>query len=274
MNEKLDEVGIWTETKLKITRAYIREYSKILARQPNLKFAYIDAFAGAGTHLTKETGNEIPGSPRVALDSDPSFHEYHFIEMNPERVERLRHLAAEYPKLSVQVHQGDCNHVLPNKILPTFGWRSFRRAFCLIDPYGMNLRWDVVKMAGELGTVEILLNFPVLAMNRNALLRNPEVTKQSQVLRMTDFWGDDSWRDELYRESLQGNLFGEIDEEKVSNAELAKAYCKRLKEVAGFKYVSDPRPMLNTNNAVLYYLIFASPKKTGDKIMSHILKRL
>jgi hypothetical protein len=54
------------------------------------------------------------------------------------------------------------------------------------------------------------------------------------------------------------------------NQMIAEAYRKRLKEVAGFKYVPEPIPMRNSKNAVVYYLFFASPNETGAKIVGEI----
>ena len=42
--------------------------------------------------------------------------------------------------------------------------------FCLLDPYGLHLDWEVMRTAGELGTIDMFLNFPIMDMNRNALL--------------------------------------------------------------------------------------------------------
>ena len=44
----------------------------------------------------------------------------------------------------------------------------------------------------------------------------------------------------------------------------------RLKAVAGFKCVPDPTPMRNSSGAILYYLFFASPNKTGQGILQDI----
>jgi three-Cys-motif partner protein len=68
------EVGFWSEIKLEIIREYAAAYSRVLTAQqsPTLYHVYIDAFAGAGVHVSREkTGAWVPGSPLVALDTDP-----------------------------------------------------------------------------------------------------------------------------------------------------------------------------------------------------------
>lgn len=47
---KFDEVGHWSEIKLKIVRDYAAAYSKILTSK-NLHHAYVDGFSGAGVHI-------------------------------------------------------------------------------------------------------------------------------------------------------------------------------------------------------------------------------
>jgi three-Cys-motif partner protein len=68
---KLDEVGYWSEVKLDIVRDYAKAYSTILAAQQNPSFehVYIDAFAGAGIHISKTTGEVIEGSPLIAVST-------------------------------------------------------------------------------------------------------------------------------------------------------------------------------------------------------------
>ena len=65
---------------------------------------------------------------------------------------------------------------------------------------------------------------------------------------------------------------GEL-EEKTSNEAIAKAFCERLRNIAGFKYVAEPMPMRNSNGAIVYYLFFATPNKTADKIVQYIMDK-
>jgi three-Cys-motif partner protein len=104
-------------------------------------------------------------------------------------------------------------------------------------------------------------------MNMNVLKHNRSKVRTDQIDRMNTFWGDDSWQNAAYQTS--DGLFGSI-ESKSSNEVLAEAFRKRLKDVAGFAYVPEPIPMRNTSGAMVYYLFFASPNKTGAKIVTDI----
>jgi hypothetical protein len=83
-------------------------------------------------------------------------------------------------------------------------------------------------------------------------------------MRMTSFWGDDSWKQAAYAE--QTNLFGGVDSVKYGgNEQVVQAYRERLQKVAGFKYVPEPMPMRNSKGAIVYYLFFASQMRRGRR---------
>jgi three-Cys-motif partner protein len=267
--EHLDVVGNWTEMKLQILQDYAKEYAKILKSQPYIKHvAYIDGFAGAGAHISKESGEVIKGSPARALAIEPRFAHYHFVEMREDRVERLRKMGEDK---SVTVYQGDCNEVLLKDVFPQCRFEDYRRALCLLDPYKLNPNWEVVQTAGKMKSIEIFLNFMIMDANMNALKNNPDAVTPDQAQRMTAFWGDDSWRQAAYR--TERGLFGPMEEKEAGNEAVVEAYCKRLKDVAGFKFVPKPLPMCNTRGAVVYYLLFASQNSTGNKIAEHIFNK-
>jgi len=134
---EFDEIGYWSEIKLEIVRDYASAYSRILNAK-KLPHVYIDAFAGAGQHISKGTGEFVPGSPLNALNVRPPFREYHFIDLNSDKVEYLQNLTAG--KNDVHIYQGDCNDVLIRQIFPTLEYESYRRALCLLDPYGLDLK--------------------------------------------------------------------------------------------------------------------------------------
>jgi three-Cys-motif partner protein len=268
---RLDKIGYWSEIKLDIVREYAQAYSSVLAKRREIrKYVYIDAFAGAGVHISKRTGEYIPGSPLNALNVQPPFHEYHFIDLDGDKAGHLRQYVGNDP--TVSIHKGDCNSILLQEVFPRARYSDFNRALCLLDPYALNLDWAVVQTAGQSGSIEIFLNFMVMDMNMNVLWKNPDNVPPSQLERMDAFWGDRSWRNTLYQKP-QGRLPGFDLGEKVSNSAVATAYQERLKKVAGFDYVPEPMPMRNTQGAIIYYLFFASPKKTGEKIVSDIFNK-
>ncbi len=265
MAVEYDEIGIWSEVKLAIIREYATAYATIVEaqrrdRMRNLRWIYIDAYAGPGYHLSKTSGELVEGSPLIALNVNPPFHEYHFIDAEPRRAEQLRQLAGN--RDDVFIYSEDCNKVLISDIFPRAQYGHFRRALCLLDPYNINLSWQVIEAAGKAQSLEIFMNLMIMDINRNAMRRNPSKSIQSKMDQLTRLWGDESWKDAGY--SIEGNLFSEP--EKVSNEEFAEAFRERLEKKAGFKYVPTPMPMRTKSNSTIYYLYFASQKPVAARI--------
>ncbi|MFH0914421.1 MAG: three-Cys-motif partner protein TcmP [Chloroflexota bacterium] len=266
-----DRIGYWSEIKLDIVRQYALQYSKILSSQKNpaLYHVYIDAFAGSGKHISKMTKGFVPGSPQIALDIKPPFKEYYFIDIDGDKVAELNEIVSNRPE--AHVLEGDCNSILLTEVFPKVRWEDYRRGLCLLDPYGLDLNWQVIETAGRMRSIDMFLNFPVMDMNRNVLWTNPEGVDIADISRMDVYWGDETWKQAAYRQTP--NLFGEIQEVKESNRPIALAFRKRLEQVAGFAHVSQPLPMRNSRKAVVYYLFFASQQQVADDIINHIFDK-
>ena len=264
---RLDEIGYWSEVKLEIVKKYAAAYSRVMASH-GFVHVYVDAFAGAGTHISKATGQQVPGSLLNALVIEPQFSELHFIDLDGTRAAELRRLAGDDPR--VTVHEGNCNTVLLEDVFPRCRYGDFRRALCLLDPYGLNVNWQVLLTAGQMKSIEVFYNFMIMDANMNVFMRDPSQVPPVQAARMDAVWGDGSWRSAGYRS--EPGLFGDI-EEKTTNDAIAEAFRSRLRDVAGFAYVPAPIPMRNSKGAVVYYLYFASANKTGAKIVTDIFDR-
>jgi three-Cys-motif partner protein len=266
---KFDKIGYWSEIKLDIIKDYASAYSKILAAQqkPRLHHIYIDAFAGAGVHISKSTGEFVQGSPVNAILVEPPFCEYHLIDLDQKKIVLLKELAEGRP--DVHIYEGDGNNILLKDVFPRVLFKDYRRALCLLDPYGLDLKWEVIKAAGQMESIDLFLNFPVADINRNVLWRNPEGVDTSDIARMNAFWGDDSWRGIAY--TTERSLFS--FEEKVDNETIAEGFRKRLLNVAGFKQVPRPLPMRNSRGVIIYYLFFASQKPVALNIVQAIFSK-
>lgn len=265
----LDVVGPWTEIKLQILKNYSKAYAQVLGSQDVIKhFAYIDGFAGPGSSISKETKLEIAGSPLIALSVEPPFSHYHFIDLDGDKVARLQEISAG--REDVSIYRGDCNSILLEQVFPQCRFKDYRRALCVLDPYQLNPNWEVIHTAGHMQSIEIFLNFMIMDASRNILWNNPEKVSAVQKERMNVFWGDKSWEKVGY--VTQPGLFGDITE-KTSNKDIIDAYRKRLVEVAGFKHVPEPIPMKNDQNAIVYYLFFASNNATGARIAQAIFEK-
>ena len=273
MPNQYDEIGIWSEVKLAIVKEYASAYATIMDAQrrdsiSSLRWLYIDAYAGPGYHLSKSTGEIVEGSPLIALKTRPPFHEYHFIDSEPERAQRLRFLAGN--RDDVFTYSEDCNDVLLSQVFPRARYSDYKRALCLLDPYNIDLKWEVIGAAGASKSIDIFANFMIMDINRNAMRRDPDKAVASKVAQMTRLWGDETWKDEGY-DQVQ-TLFDPIPT-KVSNERFAEAFRKRLQKKAGFNHVPSPMPMKTKTNSVIYYLYFASQKAAGMDIVNDIFNK-
>jgi len=264
MNMVRDKLGPWSISKLDIIQKYANAYGKIISVF-RLHPVYIDGFSGCGSHVDRATGEPVEGSPLRALDIRPRFEEFHFIDVDRGKLDVLR--AAVGDCADVFLYNEDANEALL-RIIPTVKYSEFKRALCVLDPYGLDLDWKVLVATAKQRTVEIFFNFSIMDINRNVLRHDRDSVSQNQYERMMRAWGDDSWKQELF--STHDNLFG--DSEKVDNWTVAKAFQKRLHDVAGFDYVPEPVAMRNGKNAVLYFWFFASQNATGAKIAKDIFK--
>jgi len=162
-------------------------------------------------------------------------------------------------------------HVLLRDVFPRAKYGDYRRAICLLDPYNINLSWDVIEAAGQSKSIELFVNFMIMDINRNALRRDPSKSIKSKVEQMTRLWGDDSWLDAGYDQIP--TLFNDEVPLKVSNERFAEAFRQRLIKKAGFKHVPKPMPMMTKNRSVIYYLYFASQNGTALNIVNDIFKK-
>jgi three-Cys-motif partner protein len=188
--------------------------------------------------------------------------------MDSGKADDLRTLIGE--RSDVTYLCGDCNVVLPQEVLPHVQYRDFMRGLCLLDPYGFHLDWSILQKMGEMGSIDIFFNFSTMDIKMNAVRDDPDAVAERQKKRMNKAWGDSSWETCLYGEVP--DLFDKDHRGRISMADpaLASAFRKRLRTVAGFKYVPEPVAMRNKASAIVYYLFFASQQPVANRIVEDI----
>lgn len=268
-----DELGPWSIDKLEILTKYLSAYATVMAAPRQQRwctgFDYIDAFAGPSVAWSREDGTLINTSPRVALETDPPFSACWFVELDEGRYVELKRLREEYPNRAIHCIKGDANELLPRKIIPQIARDRRYRAFAFIDPWAMDFRWATIEAIGQSGNIEVLVNFPIMAILREVLWRDFSKVPQASRDKMTRLWGSEGWVDDWYRR--EETLFGETELVRQSRDALAfgRLFEKRLR--TAFAYTAEPLPMQNSQNAPLYTLQFAGPNATGSKIMDDIM---
>lgn len=275
-----DVIGRWSEEKLDLLAKYLKAYSVIMNDQKKSwlrAYYYIDAFAGSVKPIAKEDEQRyIDGSPLRALQTEPKFDGYWFVDVSPRRVERVRRLREDFPGREINVWQGNCNDVLCNEIAPQLPYSSKQRAFVFLDPYGLQVDWETVRELSNTGTCDIFVNFSVMGVTR--LLPRDQNPSSEVIEQLSKVMGSTNWITEIYREppGIQLDLFGNPKEPTSSRdtiqAEwLASLYTEQLRLL--FPYVSRPVLMRNSTNSVLYALCLASHNQTAIKITNEIFNR-
>ncbi len=270
-----EAIGLWTEIKLHIIREYAAAYTTILKEKPWCKgYAYIDAFAGMGQFVSKNDRNRlIVGSPLNALNIPNKFTEYHFIDIDPEKIANLKELTADRPeRKTINFYVGDANEQVVREILPHFQYDSFKRALCILDPYGVDIEWQTIAAIAKTKTMDVFLNFPLMDINRNAARKVIELSDPNQGKKLTKIWGDESWKNLAYIQAER--LFDEPLLIKIRGNETFKlGFMDRLKQIADFSYVPEPILMTNTQGGPLYFLFFASHQPVAQLIAKDIFEK-
>jgi len=293
--------GSWTADKLERLRKYLAAYVQIMKDKP-FKFAYIDAFAGTGYVEARQKNSDqlllqqqedvdpdslaafaeaesqgfLDGSARIALQIDPRFSKYIFIEKKADRFRELQLLKDEFPSLSryIVLENADANTYLMD--LCKKDW-SKRRAVLFLDPFGMAVEWATVEAVAQTKAIDLWYLFPLgVAVNR--LLRRDGQIPVALSRRLDLVFGSHDWYDLFYKVKSEQGLFGEhTNTGKVAGFDqITDYFVGRLRDV--FSGVAEnPLPLYSSCNNPLFLLCFASgnPKgaPTAVKIAQHILSR-
>ena len=265
--------GEWSETKLSALRDYLAAYRLVLKNTP-FETVYIDAFAGSGTEEDSEDGSRYRhGSPLIALQTEPPFHRFVFIDKDRGKLDRLRSEVDEsgFGNRSIQYREGDANdHLLK---LASENWRG-QRAVAFLDPFALHVRWTTIQAIARTQAIDMWLLFPAMAVNR-MLTKTGEI-EDSWRQRLNITFGEDSGESAFY-ENEEPDLFGYEKKVKLPSPfdVLSKFVTERLK--GEFAAVHDqPLVLKNSKGTPLFLLCFACGNERGAKpaltIANHIIK--
>ena len=272
--------GDWTEQKLKCVSDYLHSYTQIM-KDREFHFAYIDAFAGTGYRELEHDDETairhfLAGSARRALEVNPPFKEYIFIEEKKASFAELRTLTDEFPSHNIKCINKNANESL-TKLCQERESRT-NRALVFLDPYGMQVKWETIKSIAKTQAIDLWLLFPI-GMGVNRLLRKDGKIPPSERQTLDQFFGRDDWFDEFYQLARQGSLFSEEDELEKRDDILAEIeqYFLECLESEFAAVAKNPLPLRNSTNSLMYLLCFAAGNPNAPKaleIAEDILERM
>lgn len=285
--------GDWTQQKLEMLRQYLSAYTKVL-KKTTFKLAYIDAFAGTGyRELTEEVGGEtllfeelsqeepqefLDGSARMALQVDPPFGRYVFIEKDAKRFKQLQNLKSDFPQKAdaIRLYKGDANLFLQDWC-KRGNWKEWR-AVLFLDPFGMQIDWRTMEAVARTQAIDVWILFPLGVGVNRLLTKDPARLPPAWRRRLNRMFGSEDWFERFYKKETVADLLGNREEIKKSCAfeTISEYYQAKLRTVFS-KVADNPRLLYNSTNNPIFQLCFSAgnPGRGGDiaiKIAQDILK--
>lgn len=224
-----------TQIKLAAYQAYLPDWLRILGQTPGVRDLFVlDLFAGPG-----EYRDGVAGSPVIAADaalvvqsdferrSNPAVVHLRLVEKDDQTRALLQAAMTRYDgRLDYQIFDGTADERASELLDESRGAPTL----ALLDPDGIEVRYELVRRFGHRKRTEVLLSF-----NVQTLLRCAEIEDGPAVSR---FFGDDlSWR-RCYGPS------GELDADA-----LLELYRRTLARDRLFPYTAVHRIVVNSMHA-------------------------
>jgi len=288
--------GTWTETKLDAFEKYVRAYLMVMKNyrhENDWKLIYFDGFAGSGSrtnnHEDEESGllddlfsdNEITheeinvyrgSAERVASIKDvESFDYFYFVEKDDESRDHLKSVLTKYD-LKNPVFRVDANTEI-KKLAQALRQNRKYKALVLLDPFGMQVDWDSIKMLKGL-SVDLFILIPTGVIINRLLDRKGELT---HLDKLKSFFGlsESEIKQIFYKKISEQSLFGEetrIEKIQKPIEKIAEVYLQRLRGLFK-KVIPHPLVLKNSRNVAIYHFAFASQNSNALKIAGQIIDK-
>jgi len=278
--------GDWTDEKLDCLRKYLTAYRQIFSTNERARYFithYVDAFAGTGYRQPSgapaisslslfeeehdaDGDSYRKGSARIALEINPPFHRYLFLDTNPLYIQALKQTRSDFSQIAerIQIECAEANTYLHEWCQKT-NWHQ-NRAVVFLDPYGMQVEWSLLEALAKTEAVDLWILFPI-GIGINRLLTKKAEPPAEWANALTRIFGTEEWRAEFYKTQTVQTLFAQEDI-SCKNADfetIGAFFIKRLQTI--FPAVSPhPLQLCNSRNNPLYLLCFAAANKRGAPI--------
>lgn len=298
--------GPWTIKKKKVIAQYLKAYQTALKKTIFEKW-YVDAFAGEGYHyldiddpmqlsLNLNSYEEAPldpneylkycGSPILALQTNPPFDQYIFIELSKTKCKTLNTIIDKYGKdKNIITKTDDANNSIREICNAIKGKKGRCRCVLFLDPYGLAVSWETLNIISKTKGIDLWYLFPTGAIKR-MLLHDRDNMEKSWAIKLDDLFGTNTWREKLYtKRNTKNEQFSflrdkDIPKQKLipaTSIEIQSFILKRMNTI--FPFVSDEALSLyNSKGFLLFSLIFAMSNssekalKLAKRISQSIIK--
>jgi three-Cys-motif partner protein len=215
---------------------------------------YIDLFSGPGRSLIEGTTEEIDGSPLIALrvPRDP-FTRLYFNDADPDAVSALNRRIGSP---AATIRSMDCNAAALEARNLLFGEPTRTLGLAFIDPTGFQIDFRSIELLTDGVRLDLIVTFMTSYLRR--FIEQPSLSA-----RLDAFFGSDDWRRLVDLRERGGT---------VTNRNLLDLYQSKLRAI-GYRHVVDHIQVVNSNNAGIYHLLFATKHDRGDEFFRKISQR-
>jgi len=204
----------------------------------------------------------MDGSAKIALEVEPSFEKFIFVEKDPKRCRELEKIQKEHPKKDkIIIRNLEANEYLLK--LCQSNWTK-HRAVLFLDPFGLQVKWDTLKAIARTKAFDVWILFP-LGSGVSRLLRKDGQIHPNHKKILDNLFGSSDWFDEFYKFEAEPDLFGEhsVSVRKIDLNGIGEYFAKRLKEI--FPGVAHPLPLRNSRNNPIFLFCFAAGNPNAEK---------
>jgi three-Cys-motif partner protein len=289
MSERVQAFGGGhTRRKLDVVAKYLTAYVTVMKKQ-DFRLHYVDGFAGSGASTSKtesqrsddptlfSAADVVEGSPVRALEVEPPFDQYVFIDKSDENVRSLDGLRAQFATRQIEIVHGDANDRL-QEFCERVSAHRLNRAVIFLDPFGLSVCWETIERIAATKKVDLWYLVPVDAMSRQIKDDGSFLPGASKI---DDLWGSTAWRAKAVRRANPvDDLFGGVDErlEKIARAkQFSEMFRDHLQDVFAGGVAQTYLP-LGRGRRHDFSLMFAcanpsqAASQTSMRIANHILR--
>lgn len=297
LNEPSPWGGPWTEEKLDAFEKYVNAYLTIMNQyrdRNEWKLIYFDGFAGSGSRIERNEGEESDllhtlfsdsllekdelevykgAAERVLGISQRGFDYYYFIDKDKDSSTKLEHRLKRFESEKKLVFRvADANEQI--RELGKEMQRDHKLvSLALLDPFGMQVDWQSIEQLKETRT-DLWILIPTGVIINRLLDRKGALV---HIDKLTSFFGkdEDFLKAYFFNRRQEPTLFGDVEiVEKVKQPiqKIAELYIQQLHQI--FKHVTqEPLVLYNSRKTPIFHFACASNNKTAIKIASQIINK-
>jgi three-Cys-motif partner protein len=240
------QTGPWVHDKKFYLERYLSIFTRGVGQKWNGKLSYIDLFSGPGKSIIRGTGEEVDGSPFVALDCELAH--YVFVDAANVLATLRKRIEGHNKAGKVSLIEGDCNDVIDavrNASPPDHLTLAF------IDPTGLQIKFNTIRRLVQNRKIDLLMTIQ-FGMGIRMNLRQ---YSDSEGDALTEFLGNASWREDVESGGTPSQI----------GRRIVDRYLRQLRELR-YESVQNREIEVRSdqNNLLLYYIVLASRHPRGN----------